>query len=654
MGNGDIESQFMTFNFEYMTTIQDSRAHTFHIPVLGLAFSIDTPIRVARYGISSVISIVDDILIEQMRKHYCSLHGEPYTPISPKDDDHRAQRITEYLNLVQRIVRIQIEKLKASAFEKGSEIVKYFEMLPDSSPLKALYHVMVQTTDRGLKATLQQELRTGIVAGAIDVNIMTKLNKSNLGRGGAELPGEYSDALAGLRGFAKSELNSSVVLSAGLNPRLYSYLGECKEFLPNKHGKLQKKVILKVSDHRSAFVQGKFLAKKGIWISEYRIESGLNCGGHAFATDGLLLGPILEEFKLKKQGLVAELHDLYCGALRERGLESPQIPFPVLLTVQGGIGTASEDRFLQEYYHVDGTGWGSPFLLVSEATNLDNDTRQRLARADQHDFYLSDASPLGIPFNNLRGSASEDLARRRAEAGKPGSPCTKKYLVTNTEFTEQPICTASRQYQSLKIKQLKSLHLLPGELKKRIESVTVKACLCEDLSAPARITCAEAMQSSLRVSQHSARFYKKDPDEITLAGHGVGHSAETPNAVAVCPGPNLAYFSKICSLEEMVGHIYGRMQLISVHNRPNMFISELRLYTDYLKKEIWKKLDSFTAKEQKYFSEFKANMLDGIAYYKLLIPKLSEEAEQYREHMSEELLRLEQELLDVMIPGARV
>jgi hypothetical protein len=470
---------------------------------------------------------------------------------------------------------------------------------------------------------LEQELRTKIVAGSIDVNIMTKLNKSNLGPGGAELNGEYSDALAALRGFAKSELNSSVVLSAGLNPRLYSYLGECKEFLPDKHGKLQKRIVLKVSDRRSAFIQGKFLAKKGMWISEYRIESGLNCGGHAFATDGLLLGPILEEFKLKKQDLVAELHDLYCGALRERGLDSPQTPFPVLVTVQGGIGTAGEDRFLREYYHVDGTGWGSPFLLVPEATNLDDETRQRLANAQQHDFYLSDASPLGIPFNNLRRSASEHQVRRRAESGKPGSPCIKKYLVTNTEFTEQPICTASRQYQTLKIKQLKSLNQPPVELREKIEAVTLKACLCEDLAATASITCDTTGKAS-------------------------------PPAVAVCPGPNLAYFSKICSLEEMVGHIYGRTQLLPFLDRSNMFINEVRLYTDYLKKEINKKLDSFTAKEQKYFSEFTVNMLEGVAYYKSLIPKLSEEAEHYREQMREELLKLEQELLEVMIPGARV
>jgi len=52
-----------------------------------------------------------------------------------------------------------------------------------------------------------------------------------------------------------------------------------------------------------AIIQGRFLAKKGIWVSEYRVESGLNCGGHAFATDGFLLGPVLEEFRNSKEQL---------------------------------------------------------------------------------------------------------------------------------------------------------------------------------------------------------------------------------------------------------------------------------------------------------------------------------------------------------------
>ena len=83
------------------------KLHTFHIPVMGTAFSIDTPIKVARYGISSVISLVDDVLIENMRKYYCGVAGEEYVPITKEDPDYRANRITAYLNLVDQIVQKQ-------------------------------------------------------------------------------------------------------------------------------------------------------------------------------------------------------------------------------------------------------------------------------------------------------------------------------------------------------------------------------------------------------------------------------------------------------------------------------------------------------------------------------------------------------------------
>ena len=46
--------------------------HKLHIPVMGTGFSIDTPIRVAPFGISSVMSIMDDMLIEKIREHYCN------------------------------------------------------------------------------------------------------------------------------------------------------------------------------------------------------------------------------------------------------------------------------------------------------------------------------------------------------------------------------------------------------------------------------------------------------------------------------------------------------------------------------------------------------------------------------------------------------
>lgn len=265
--------------------------HTFHIPVMGTAFTIDSPIKVARYGISSVISIIDDRLVEMMRKHYYPSINKPYKPITSQEPDCRANRITDYLNLVNNIVQLQMQRLKAEAFERGSEIVQYFEMLPKESRLKKLYQEMMHCTQAEEKEIKQSYLRTQLVAGSIDVNIMSKVDRDTRDKNGNIIP-DGSDAVAALRGYINSSLsNSSIVFSAGLNPRIFNYLENFDDFDPDVHFEFKKKAIVKVSDYRSALIQGKYLAKKGIWVSEFRIESGLNCGGHAFATDGYLLGP---------------------------------------------------------------------------------------------------------------------------------------------------------------------------------------------------------------------------------------------------------------------------------------------------------------------------------------------------------------------------
>ena len=276
------------------------KIHSFHIPVMGIGFSIDAPVKVAQYGISSVISLVDDLLIEEMREYYCKVINEKYVPITKYEEDFRAKRITAYLNLIDQIVKKKFEAVKASCFEVGSEITKYFEMLSEESPLKALYSKMLAATDSQAKKQLQEQLRAEMKPGNIDVNIMTKLDRTNHTLDKKELPAEFSDALAALRGYAKSTLTSAIVLSAGINRRLYSYFEKFEDFYADTTGFIKKKIILKVSDYRSSIIQGRFFAKKGLWVSEYRVESGLNCGGHAFASDGFLLGSILEEFKNKK------------------------------------------------------------------------------------------------------------------------------------------------------------------------------------------------------------------------------------------------------------------------------------------------------------------------------------------------------------------
>ncbi|WP_138475393.1 hypothetical protein [Dyadobacter bucti] len=596
-------------------------SHTFHIPVLGLGYSVDTPIKAARYGISSVASIVDDELIERIRKYHTLQNNEHFIPIPATEADYRAKRITAYLDLMDRIVNRQFEALRQEPFEEGREISRYFELLPETAPLKIQYGEMLATEDPVEKSRLQNELRNNLTKGAIDVNIMSKVDKMNRGTDGELLDEIYSDASAALRGFAMSTLHSSLILSAGMNPRLYNYLEQFEDFYPDENGKFRKKVILKVSDFRSAFIQAKFLAKKGIWVSEFRIESGLNCGGHAFATEGYLLGPILEEFKAKKQEMRVELFALYRSALEAKGRKTARIP-EIRITVQGGIGTAEEDRFLLRHYEVDATGWGSPFLLVPELTNVDEATLKDLVTAESEDFYVSNSSPLGVLFNNFKKSSAEKQRLERIAKGRPGSPCKKKYLVSNTEFTTEPICTASRQYQNLKIKQLQAITPQPADYEQQFNAITEKLCLCEGLSTAALL-------------------------ENKLLKTGENKS------VAICPGPNLSWFSKIYSVEEMVGHIYGKINLLANVNRPNMFINELNLYVDYLKKDMELHAETLTDKKQKYFQKFREQLLAGIAYYNTLVADFTHQTEAYKQKMLDEL-KAASASLEALCPVAAV
>src|SRR5690606_9839541 len=278
--------------------------HSFHIPVMGIAFTIDTPLKVSPLGIDSAISLVDDILLEKLRKMYCEKFEIPYTEIHAKIKDFRAKRITSYLNLIQDLAQREFERLKRLDGGIGEGINEYLELLPKASPLRKKIKELVR--EPGKEGFLREFLDKNLDMGKIEVNIMTKLDRENL-ENKTKLPPEFNDAHAALRGFANSGLTSSLILSAGMNPRLYSYMEEFEDFYPDREGFLKKKIVLKVSDFRSALIQGKFLAKKGLWVSEYRIESGLNCGGHAFATEGLLMGPILAQFRDLKEDLITEV-----------------------------------------------------------------------------------------------------------------------------------------------------------------------------------------------------------------------------------------------------------------------------------------------------------------------------------------------------------
>ena len=568
-----------------MTTLKP--LHTFHIPVMGLAYTIDSPIRVAKYGISSVISIMDDELIEKMNAFYSKKFDLPYQEITQKIHDYRAERITSYLNLVDKIVKEKFENFKTELSESKLALENYIAMLPNKSEIKAGLQNLLEDGFT-FKENIKNYLEKNLYPGDIDVNIMTKLDKDNFSKD-EQLPIIFNDAHAALRGFVNSTLESSVVLSAGMNPRLYSYFESFPAFYPDINNKLKKKITLKVSDFRSAIIQGNFLAKKGLWVSEYRIESGLNCGGHAFATEGYLLGPILEEFKQKKEQLIQSAHELMIKALGQKGTPIPSQPLDLKITVQGGVGTAEEHDFLMDYYNVDSVGWGSPFLLVPEATSVDFHTRNLLAAAKEDDLYLSHISPLGIPFNTLRGTTNEKLKLKRIEESKAGSSCPKRFLALSKEYDAKGICTSSKKYQDLKLDelQLQAASLSAEAFQKKKNSITEKACLCVGLA--------------------NASYLEND---IKIKGQAQG--------VIICPGPNMAYFDHEVSLAIMVKHIYGNTSILGVGNRPNLLVKELKMYLDYLKNEIESVSDEITAGQIKKWNSFKNNLLLGIGYYENL------------------------------------
>jgi hypothetical protein len=560
------------------TTLQSE--HYFHIPVMGTGFTNTTPLEVAPLGVTSVVALADDTLLEQQRKALSQKFGVPYEPIGPNDPDARARRTCAFLDVVADEVDRRFELLKHAPFEPGSAINRYFELLPET-PTKAQWRSLASVTDPSQRAALEEELRATVVPGQIEANIMTKLD-SSFTMAGQPKPAHQSDALASLRGFAMSKLRSSVVFSAGMNQRLFACAATLDCFYPDEAGSFEKRLCLKVSDFRSADIQGAMLAKKGLWVSEYRIESGLNCGGHAFPTEGLLMGPILDEFRKNRLGLQKKLYELFAAALRALGRPVPAEPPPVRITVQGGVGTAAEQQLLRERYGVDAVGWGSAFLYCPEVISIDDHTLSQLLVATRNEVQLSKASPLGVPFWNLLTSKAEDTRRARNGSGKSGSSCPRAILAFDTEFSDYPICTASRRYH-LRLKE--SLKDATEEHRKqRLEAAEAKACLCGDLAGSAQIR------------------WGINPDATPL----------------ICPGPNSVYFRRVVSFDEMVGHVYGRNNVLPEDTtRPHVFLNEFELYVDYLENE--RREGPSTSVRQKWLERYKQGLEGGIAHLRELV-----------------------------------
>jgi hypothetical protein len=541
--------------------------HTTHIPVMGTSYTIDTPIRIAPFGIDSTISLVDNYLLEDLRAYYSRLYNLPYEPILRNEEDGCAKRVQAYLDMVHTIVCRRFEEIRRLPFEKGNEKEKYFTLLPSAHALRKGFESVLKMPLGAERSALEASLNSQMYMGSIDVNLMVKLDYKNVAK----------DAL---RGFAHSKItNGAVVFSAGVNLGLFNDLVQYSDFYRTKDG-IKKRIILKISDYRSALTQGKFLAKKGLEVSEFRVESGLNCGGHAFASQGMLLPLILEELKEKRESLSKTFYPLIKKYYDAQGMDSSVLDpdRDARFTVQGGIGNSGENRRMLEYYKVYGTGWGSAFLMVPEACLLDDYTLEILRDAKREDLYLSDASPIGVPFNNTTRSTANVQRVKNIEAGSSGFPCVNGFLRLNTEFTEEPICTASIQYQKLKIAQIQGSDLSPEEKQNAIKKVQAKECICSHLGNPIRIA------------------------------FGIVEASKAP--VSVCPGPTLAYFKGPYSLVQMMAHIYGDGPSLVPSDRPHLFAEEIRLYTEWFIKES----KEATPEYAKWLHQAALNLYDNMDY----------------------------------------
>jgi len=299
---------------------------------------------------------------------------------------------------------------------------------------------------------------------------------------------------------------------------------------------------------------------------------------YAFLLGSRPIGLVLKEFRDNLGDLSAELHGLCIKGLKRYERPVPDSPLSQRLTVQGGVGTASEMKMLQEAYRAEAVGWATPFLLVPDVVNVDPFSVKRLEEAGEEDVSLSGASPMGVPFWNLLTSRSEDNRKEAIASGKPGSSCPKGFLALNSELTDYPICAASVPFQKMKIDALGESSNTPTAL----TPITDKACLCRDLAATA---------------------------ELAAGG-------ETEDVTPlICTGPNIVYFSRRARLDELVDHIYGRLNLLKNSDRPHVFIRELDLYLCFLTGTLSQASKNYLENAMDGGQELMTGLMEGAQHY---------------------------------------
>ena len=77
-----------------------------------------------------------------------------------------------------------------------------------------------------------------------------------------------------------------------------------------------------------------------------------------------------------------------------------------------------------------------------------------------------------------------------------------------------------------------------------------------------------------------------------------------------------------------------------------MFVKELALYVDYLREESRKATHSPSARGQEYLTDFKKNLLAGVAHYQQMADHVVEQRTQF----IDDLQRLRREIEEIQMP----
>ena len=560
--------------------------HKIHIPVMGICYTADTPIRVAHFGITSVISLVDDGLLEEYRMAYAERLGLDLG--SPQTA--RIGRIRSYLDFVADEVERKFNRLCAGRFDGGSDKDLYFLMLPLESRLRVEYDGVFAKTGLARLAA-EAALTEKMEPGEIQANIMVGLNHEEA-------------AFDAVRGFAASKVKGSLVLSAGVNLAVFEEIAKCKDFYRTATHAPAKKIILKVSDYRSALIQGRYLAKKGVEVYEYRIESGVNCGGHAFFESKKLLLDVVREFVEKREELFETTRAMIAKFASSSAAVNAPVqmivppPKPARITAQGGL-CAPEDIEKVMAFGIDGVGVGTPFLLVPQATSVDKETRRLLVAAKPEDVYISHASPLEISFVNLRTSTAAELCQEKireyfapqgeksgAPELKPGFPCRQHYLCRAVPGFEHPVCMASREYVVHRLAEIdrlekEELDCFSGgsEATDRIHEAV--AAIREKYNELRRMTLSRECICRFLGNAGREEIREKSPSlhyqpECVAVARG-SQPARVREPVTICPNPDIGYFDREYTLFEMMRHLYGTGPRLTPEDKPSAFEVEEKI-----------------------------------------------------------------------------